>query len=126
MKRYFTFSNGGEPCEPWVLVECNANGVATSWDPAPVEVQERVRAGHIDAIHQSNGQAFFEIDEDKARKILGVNHDHIVQIPGTKMLAFTEWLRRRSGSYNIGRVTFCAVTDGGLLVRTQPYRYPES
>ena len=56
------------------------------------------------------------------------NHDreHIVQLGDHERQALLEWLARPNGSHVVvgKRVIFEAVVGGGILVRTQPYRYP--
>jgi hypothetical protein len=49
--------------------------------------------------------------------------EHIVQLNSRETQALREWLRAPNGSHISAnwRVTFDAVENGGLLVRTQPY-----
>lgn len=48
--------------------------------------------------------------------------EHIVKVQPRDMEALRAWLVRPNGSHGRGRVTFEAVEDGGILVRTQPFR----
>lgn len=48
--------------------------------------------------------------------------DHIVELNASQLRQLERWLWRPSGSLALGRVTFEAVSGGGLLVRTRPFQ----
>lgn len=50
------------------------------------------------------------------------NREHVAQLTPAERAALLEWLEHPNGSLSMGRVTFEAVENGGLLVRTEPYR----
>jgi hypothetical protein len=58
------------------------------------------------------------------RKLFGSREhpQHIVPVLPGDMDALRGWLANPSGSLTCGRVTFEAVENGGILVRTWPYR----
>lgn len=49
---------------------------------------------------------------------------HIVQLSRGQTEQLRAWLVRPNGAHSHPRVTFEAVVDGGILVRTSPYTYP--
>lgn len=52
------------------------------------------------------------------------DREHIVQLNSRQVDALRVWLRSPNGCHcPLDRVTFEAVENGGLLVRTQPYTY---
>jgi len=51
--------------------------------------------------------------------------EHVVDIHPRDMWALRAWLVRPNGSHNIGRVTFEAVENGGIMVRTRPYSHED-
>lgn len=53
------------------------------------------------------------------------DREHIVSVTPQGLRALRAWLRDPNGGLNLGRVTFEAVENGGIWVRTQPYRYKE-
>lgn len=54
------------------------------------------------------------------------DREHVVQMNARETDALREWLKRPSGAHGKNpRVTFEAVENGGLLVLTEPYTYPE-
>jgi hypothetical protein len=50
------------------------------------------------------------------------DREHTVEVPARDRQRLASWLERPNGALTIGRVTFEAVENGGVLVRTQPFR----
>jgi hypothetical protein len=49
------------------------------------------------------------------------DREHNIQMSASEVRKLQEWLKRPSGSFGTGDVSFDAVQGGGILVRTQPY-----
>lgn len=49
--------------------------------------------------------------------------DHLVELSEEDRRQLVAWMKRSGGSLIFDRVTFDAVEGGGVLVRTEPYRY---
>lgn len=52
------------------------------------------------------------------------DREHIVQLNNEELIKLRKWLEFPNGGFHLKCVTFEAVENGGLLVRTQPYSYP--
>lgn len=53
---------------------------------------------------------------------MNLDREHIVTVPASRMDDLRKWLEWPNGGIRIGRVCFEAVENGGILVRTDPYR----
>lgn len=52
----------------------------------------------------------------------GEGREHIAALTADQAAALLQWLERPAGSICAGPATFEAVTGGGILVRTRPWR----
>lgn len=50
------------------------------------------------------------------------DREHVVALTPAQAGSLLRWLEHASGSFPMGRVTFAAAGNGGLLVRTLPYK----
>jgi hypothetical protein len=61
-------------------------------------------------------------DAFAAGEAAGEGREHIAALTADQAAALLQWLERPSGSISVGLAVFEAVTGGGVLVRTRPWR----
>lgn len=86
-----------------------------------------VYSGSYDSLGWSGMKAVEEVSQALHRAVLArviPDRDHMVQINASGTADLRTWLERPNGSVILDkRLSLNAVEDGGILVRTNPYRY---